>query len=559
MSHITPRELRNEDNVVSDTIHAGSNPPDVPNGHLVNGRPSTHIAHGPCAEFGLEGELPTHGAAGSVQQSEHPSTQQSMPRQDTTDSGVDVTPTRDVHEKEETKSQVLQTDDNAPLPVYSTSPPRMELMGPQLREKSRQKRVQAFQNLTEKREIVIGLRLRVHEARTSLRHDREALSSRDAQLVQRLRAAIASNALGEQTSLVEELDELQKSRDNLQPKEDDYNMLEDQLNREEWQLKEMEVRLYRRSSSAQISLLADDEVGVFEATIAETDSSSSLSVHSGPVANSPGTKRYLSRRGDAVLLREQIAEMRAAKVQIIEDRKVRDRIGLMLDEDSQQFLDTFDSRLHSLLEDLANVEEDVSRLQEALTDRDVTFLSNPFDGEHWDPSAYYAAEAILSDSTDGPAVESNPAELDTMAQDPLLLPVDHRNHVLFDSGDPGTPDVSSTVGYINRWLLHSLRRSIPEVRRYKSAEELKRLRLGQEKIKDLVLEWWYKDKSVADFRSARNTAGLSLDLPLQALPAQSYRAGARSESALSPVQKLLTRTQSERGPASVIPTPAPIH
>jgi hypothetical protein len=106
-------------------------------------------------------------------------------------------------------------------------------------EKGLQIYIEGIKNLMEKQENIIGLRLRVHEARSLLRHDREALMNRDAQLIQRLRAALASNALAEQALLVDGFEDLQRSRDSLQPIEDDYNRLEDQLNREEWKLKEM--------------------------------------------------------------------------------------------------------------------------------------------------------------------------------------------------------------------------------------------------------------------------------------------------------------------------------
>jgi hypothetical protein len=483
-----------------------------------------------------------------------------MPRQDPADSGVDLMTTHDLDLKEQLMSQALHDEGEPLLPIYSASQQR-EPANTRNREKARQKLIEAFRNLTEKRENVLGLRLRVQEARNSLRHDRETSSNRDAQLVQRLRAAIASNSLAEQTPLVDELEDLQKSRDSLSPKEDNYNRLEDQLNREEWELKEMELRLYQRDGSAQISLLGDDDdVGLFEGAFGETDSSSSLSIHSGPVEDSPETKRYLSRRGDAILLREQIADMRAAKAQIIEDEAVRKRIGHALDEESQSFLDNFDSRLKPLLEDLANVEEDISRLQGALTEKRVAFLSSPFDGEDWDAPTHYAPEAILSDFPSGPAAESASTEFEVLTRDPLLLPVDDREHALFDSSDPATSNAISTPGYINRWLLHSLRRSIPEVRRYKSAEELKQLRLrfDQEQIKDFVLDWWYKDQSVADFRTARNTAALSLDLPLSPIPTHIYRVGARSEPAAPIVHDLLARAPPEVSPTTLIPKAVPV-
>jgi len=138
-------------------------------------------------------------------------------------------------------SQALHDEGDPLLPVYSSSPQRVELANTRSREKARQKRIEASQNLTKKWESVLGLRLRAREARNSLGHERETLSNHDAQLVQRLRAVIANNSLAEQTPLLDELEDLQKSRDNLQPKKDNYNKLEDQLNREEWELKELEL------------------------------------------------------------------------------------------------------------------------------------------------------------------------------------------------------------------------------------------------------------------------------------------------------------------------------
>ena len=535
MWYIAFREQREEECTVSNTVHADSKTPVVHNTNL-NEEPLSVQSHcRPSTPPTLDEEHPTNGTGPSAQHFEKPPPEPSLPRQDTDDSGVDLTPTRDPDDKVEYMSQEFQNEDHTLSTVRSPSSPKAELVNIRSRDRARRKRFEAFQDLTEKREGVLGLRLKVHEARNSLRHDRDTVNDRDARIVQSLRAAIASNTLMEQTLLLNDLEGLQKSRDSLHLKEYDYNSLEDQLNREEWELKEMELRLYERSASAQISLLGDELTGLFEATFSETESDSDLSVHSEPKENSPEQNRLLSRRGDASLLREQIAEMGAVKEQILEDERVRKRIGLVLDEDSQNFLDTFDSRLAPVLEDLVNIEEDVHRLQEALVERKVTFLSNQFDEESWDAPTHYATEAALSDSPGMTATESANTDLDTLIRDPLLLPVADQKHVLFEPSDPSTQSVISTPGYINNWLLHRLRRSVPEVRRYKSAEQLKMLRLDQEQIKDLVLEWWDKDQSVADFRSARDTAALSLDLPLQTIPAYTYRAGARSESAVLPV------------------------
>lgn len=572
MWYFAPRQSHKEE-TVSGAIHVDSKRTDVPNNDRVHEPPSDQPGHGPTASPGFDENRLTSSPRLSAQRSRNPHPEQPLPRQDTADSGVDVTPTSDLDDEGEFMSRELQNEGDPLEPIYSASPPRIEPVNIRTTEKDRQRRVEAFQNLTEKRENVIGLRLRVHEARSSLRYERETLNNLDAQLVQRLRAAIASNALPKQASLVDDLEDLQRSRDSLQPKEDDYNRLEDQLNREEWELKEMEQRLYQPSGSAKMTLLGDDDVDLFGAAFDLTDASSVISVYSGPAETSSQTNRYLSRKGDANLLREQIAELRAEKSQIVEDEIVRKRIGLALDEESRSFLDNVDSRLEILLEDLANVEEDVSRLQAALTEKDVMFLSNQFDSGGWDISSPSATEVFPPDSALVAAIESATTELDFLRQDPLLLPIDDPKD---DTSEAGPEHSDSPPSDINRWLLHRLRRSIPEVRRYKSTEELRNLRLDQERIKDLALEWWYKDESVADFKSSRAIAALSIGLTAQptssyiqrpgpsvdlaAQPISSYvrRPGTRSESALPTSEQPLTQRQPEMSPATHFPLGAPL-
>jgi hypothetical protein len=190
----------------------------------------------------------------------------------------------------------------------------------------------------------------------------------------------------------------------------------------------------------------------------------------------------------------------------VEDEIVRKRIGLGLDQESWSFLGNFDSCLETRLEDLASVEEDVSRLQDALTEKDVMFLRNPFDSEGWDTSSPFATEVFPSESPFMAAIESATTALDFLRQDPLLLP-------MVDSKD-GTGETRPEHD-VNRRLLHRAADPYPKCEAISPREDLKRLRLDQERIKDLGLKWWYKDMSVTDFKSSRNIAALSIDLPAQ--------------------------------------------
>jgi Heterokaryon incompatibility protein (HET) len=79
-------------------------------------------------------------------------------------------------------------------------------------------------------------------------------------------------------------------------------------------------------------------------------------------------------------------------------------------------------------------------------------------------------------------------------------------------------DVSINVStFINLWLLDTFRQSSRELWRLRSTQELKWLHLDQERIKDVVLEWWFKDGSVANFAVAALSPG-SFDLGDHAQP-----------------------------------------
>jgi hypothetical protein len=390
------------------------------------------------------------------------------------------------------------------------------------RKRPREKLAETFHLLSQKRTSVLALRYEVQEARSSLRHEREDLNTRDAQIIQKLRAAVTNRYLTEQDRLLGLLEDLQTSRDSLLPKEDDYERLEDRLNREEWELKEMERTLLGRSVSAQISLLDDDDVIWFEDNLEQ--GKSSASVHSGLMDDSPPMKRYLSRKGDVEILKEQLTEMQIEHGQLVEDEEIRARIGLNLDADSRAILAGFDKRRDALLREISSVEEDVSRLQDALFNKDDVFFSiNRFHGYGPELSDQLVTEPRLPDHFYQLDIEGVMTDAESLSRDPLLLSGEEsRGHEFVDTSDDDTNDGINTPRYVNQWLLHILRRSIPEVQRFKSTDELRevKLRHSQEQIRDMALEWWFKDQSVRDFERSREVAALTFDHSVETDPGQ---------------------------------------
>src|SRR5436305_7250935 len=88
----------------------------------------------------------------------------------------------------------------------------------------------------------------------------------------------------------------------------------------------------------------------------------------------------------------------------------------------------------------------------------------------------------------------HPEEADSEEQEPLLLTgAEAPNLVFSESALQDSKSVINKASYINLWLLHRLRMSLPEVRRFKSTLALKDLNLDQTQIKDMVLKWWFND------------------------------------------------------------------
>src|ERR1700756_1942786 len=127
MWHIALREQREEEKTVSETIHAGLKPAGVLNDDLVPEVPGGERSHRPTALLRPDETQPTNSAGLYAQQPENPNPAQSMPRQDTADSGVVLTTTNDLDLKEQFMSQALHDEGDPLLPVYSTTPQRVEL------------------------------------------------------------------------------------------------------------------------------------------------------------------------------------------------------------------------------------------------------------------------------------------------------------------------------------------------------------------------------------------------------------------------------------------------
>lgn len=360
---------------------------------------------------------------------------------------------------------------------------------------------QSFRSISEKHKAIVATRIKVREKRNSLRRQRETVIDLDIRTASGLRELFNTLPMEETTSLFALFEQLQKSRDELLQQEDDYNTVEDELIGEEFELQEAESKIFPGLPSGGSSFIDDQDITRYLEGLEIPESNSG----DGAVVNSPEMAQYFSRMGDADIIQESLDDLRRERAHIVEEERVRARLGLSLDKESQDFLNQFDRRHRELQDRLARVQEDLIKAQESLaSDDDVLHASSQFSnhdapfGQAMDELEPLAASdpdllfPVVSSSL-SPLSSNSPKVLvaaSARETESLLLP-DEDSSPVFPSL-PGTPRPESigTFAYIDDWLLNMLRRSPHEVQRLKLNATFQQLQLKQVQLAKSVLERW---------------------------------------------------------------------
>jgi hypothetical protein len=456
--------------------------------------------------------------------------------------------------------------------------------------------------LGEKRQSLLGMRVKVQETRNSIRLKRSALTELNARILQDIQRAAALGISDGPTPSPELVLDLQEVLDDLQVGEAELNATEDLLNRKEWELKEAEIELYQSRNFQQAEGLADDSTSFSQEEIVETASNSTVGAQ--PV-RSPLEKQYLSRKGDAQILNEQLLELRATRAHFVEEERARQAVGRTLDLEGQNFLKDFDTQHRQLQQDLFYAEEDIFKLQSMLdSERDIRYAASHFDPlpsdcDPLDDDALLSEVGPLSEdgslsedgflsedgslSEDGPLSEdvllnpgaslskdtstssdvppskgvplrndsppNNVASLsvdvpvsnDGITTDPLLLNKYAPSPSFSAVAQDPDQDKVSIVSYVNAWLLHRLRRSSLEILLFKSY--LRDMHLNGEQLKDLVLEWWPRDATGLNYSEDQKRSRRTFSFNATSGPLNLSTQSAQSDSFVAGIRRLDQRSQ----------------
>jgi hypothetical protein len=387
---------------------------------------------------------------------------------------------------------------------------------------------------------MLDIRLKVHERRSIIRRERQDLSDKDAQLMQELRNVLLTSPNEKLKPLLDLCEEMQTLRNELLPKEDDYNILEDQLISAEFELEETGGKLLTVLEGVRNSWQGENDLGSLLEDPAELTPAPSVESET----RRPEDTEYLSRLGDRDIVFERLSELRHERAMLVEEEKVRARVGMVLGKEAQEFLDTFDSRHDQLQQELAIIENDIARLIKTQERTEgiffaTTLFDNLDDGVGSAPDEVRHSDLDLppapmlsSDIVQPTATQDQPTPVsensDSSCRDPLLLSVDDTEPTF--NRFPGSDSRSLTIEhrinawllkqqgsmgadvFINAWLLNVLRSSVSEIYQYKSALDEQTLNISREGLRDLVLEWWSLDDAAGEYlKTLRLEArGLSL-------------------------------------------------
>ena len=357
----------------------------------------------------------------------------------------------------------------------------------------------SWKEIQDMRGLVTRNRLELRERRVELKQDRAHARELEAQIWRYFQSFWHGNA-GLDISTIDPLFfELNKARDELGPKEETYNELEDELDALEYRLEMKESRFYTRFEK----IYRDDKL---EPSF--TDSSdrshrawfrSSASDHTDN-SSSP-LNRYLSKIGDATIIRERLSELEAEQRHYLEVERERDALGYPLYQPNVEFLNTFPDIRAQYLEELRQIEEDLRALgHEPGVPRHATD----------DETSSSASRGILSKPASLQDVSPSSASI------PVLRPPRRRS-----DGDLShdTQDVSPRAR-INQWILDVLTNSPLERARHRAI--LDNPELNDSAWLRLVREYWEKDHGASSLHktsrgdespcSAFGTAHLEINL-----------------------------------------------
>ena len=220
------------------------------------------------------------------------------------------------------------------------------------------------ENLGKIREDLMVKRLSIRQERKRLRQQRAKLLNSEIEFLNTLRRHENTVEESDKTGLSQLYTDINAAFDMVGPEEEEYNEQEDDIfNLED----DMHVLEYDLKIKEKIAPGRDDN------SVIALDPGHSDLEQPGPSARSSSSRgvddeassmdRYLSRIGDAELIKERIMDLDDEQAQILDEKHRREAVGVTLYPPNQEFLDNVNANRSALFEELRLVETEIEQLR----------------------------------------------------------------------------------------------------------------------------------------------------------------------------------------------------
>lgn len=331
----------------------------------------------------------------------------------------------------------------------------------------------ARERTKELRDKVMNTRLELRELRVELQHSHARIWKMQVRFWQGLEDHWEEEGKSDKALARELHDDIRGALDSIGPRQDLYDETEDSLVLLEYRLEKQESRYYELEVRLR---------GTFKAESTHSASSSATSQRSRRPGSqliddeNSATHRFLSRVGDAKILKERLSELVAERNQYLDIERERVALGLPLYQPNVDFLSTFDDVYAAQIDELRIVEEDLQRLELE------TNVMHPSIAGHAPHGSPHTIDIPLS------VYHNDQYQTSTFSGSPKLL------RCQSDGGfGRGSIDIFSIRQRINQWILDNLATSAIERARHKAI--IDNPGLDNRAWWSLVEEYWQTDRA----------------------------------------------------------------
>lgn len=333
-------------------------------------------------------------------------------------------------------------------------------------------------------------RLELRELRVGLRQRQIRIRHMQAQFWRGLQNQRINDSSLDNNTLQQLFDDIQRALDELGPEEANYDEKEDDLDELEYKLGKLEDRFYDTDAD-----LAGSKAGFASSSSSSSPRRSHSTTPTRSVGETSWKYRYLSRVGDANIVRERLEDLCIERSQYVNLEEDRAAVGRDYYPPNVEFLDTFEEVYAEMALELREIEEDLERLQ--------------------------------NESPSTPPTAANPFRTIDLVQESTSLTDQHEGREIWcqshtprrkSDGDLKNVPEETTRQRVNQWILESLQGSRIEKATLKAM--LRDPNLNEDSWWSLVRDYWQRDQAAVSppsSRRRRSKRSRSVSTTLQAL------------------------------------------